>query len=55
MSYKQLSLAERYYIEVERKKKVSQSNIAESVGRSQGAISHELKRITHQFLKSDDG
>ena len=44
MSYKQLSLAERYYIEVEQKKKVSQSKIAESLGRSQGTISRELKR-----------
>ena len=44
MSYKHLSLAERYYIQVERKKKVSQSKIAEAVGRSQSTISRELKR-----------
>lgn len=44
MSYKHLSLAERYYIQVERKKKVPQSKIAEAIGRSQGTISRELKR-----------
>ena len=34
----------RYYIQVERKKKVSQSKIAEALGPSQGTISRELKR-----------
>jgi hypothetical protein len=34
-SCQHLSLAERYYIQVERKKKVSQSKIAQAAGRSQ--------------------
>lgn len=44
MRYKHLSLAERYYIQVEWKKKVSQNKIAEAIGRSQSTISRELKR-----------
>ena len=44
MRYKHLSLAERYYIQVEWKKKTPQSKIAEAIGRSQSTISRELKR-----------
>jgi len=44
MSYKHLSFAERYYIQVEGKKKVSQVKIAQAIGRSQSTISRELKR-----------
>ena len=48
MSYKHLSLEERHYIEIERKKGVSQNKIAKSLGRSQGNISRELGRNTGQ-------
>lgn len=41
MSYKNLSLEERHFIEIERKKGVSQNKIAKSLGRSQGNISRE--------------
>ena len=44
MSYAHLSLAERYYIEVEHKKGVRQEEIARSLGRSQSTISRELRR-----------
>lgn len=46
MSYKHLSLEERYYIKVERKAGRSMNKIAESLGRSQSNISRELKRNT---------
>ena len=46
MSYKHLSLEERHYIEKEKKKEISQNQIAKSLGRSQGSISRELKRNT---------
>lgn len=44
MSYEHISLTERHYIQVSRKEKMSQSKIAEVLGRSQGTISRELKR-----------
>jgi IS30 family transposase len=46
MSYKHLSLEERYYIKVERKAGRSINKIAESLDRSQSNISRELKRNT---------
>jgi IS30 family transposase len=46
MKYKHLSLEERYYIEIEQKKKVSINQIAKSMGRSQGTISREISRNT---------
>lgn len=44
MSYQHLSLAERYYIEIERKMKVSINQISKAPGRSQSSISRELQR-----------
>ena len=44
MSYKQLSLEERHYIEIEIKKGTFQRNIAEALGRNQSNISRELGR-----------
>jgi IS30 family transposase len=44
MAYNQLTLQERYYIEIEMKKGTSQNNIAKSLGRSQGTISKEISR-----------
>ena len=46
MSYLHLSLAERYYIEIELKMKVSINQIAKAMGRSQSTISRELHRNT---------
>ncbi len=46
MSYKHLSSAERYYIEIELKKKVSHNQIAEATGRSQSTVSREIRRNT---------
>lgn len=44
MSYKHLSLEERYYIELEHKKGTSQIEIARILGRNQSNISRELAR-----------
>lgn len=44
MSYKHLSSAERYYIEIELKKKVPHNQIAEAMGRSQSTVSREISR-----------
>lgn len=46
MSYQHLSLVERYYIEMSRKKKVSLNQIAKELGRSQSTISREIQRNT---------
>jgi len=46
MGYKHLSLAERHYIEIERKKGKSFNLIARALGRSQSTISREVKRNT---------
>lgn len=46
MSYQHLSLAERYYIEIERKMEVSVNQISKAMGRSQSTISRELLRNT---------
>ena len=48
MSYTHLNLAERYYIEIERKLGSSLNNIAAALGRSQSSVSRELKRNTGQ-------
>jgi len=48
MSYLHLSLAERYYIEIERKREVSINQIAKAMGRSQSTISREIRRNTGQ-------
>lgn len=48
MNYKQLSLAERYYIEIELKKKVSHNQIAKAIGRSQSTVTREIRRNTGQ-------
>lgn len=44
MSYQHLSLEERYYIEIEKKKGISGNKIAEALGRSQSSISREIAR-----------
>lgn len=44
MSYHHLSSAERYYIEIELKKKVSHNQIAKAIGRSQSTVSREISR-----------
>ena len=44
MAYNQLTLQERYYIEVEIKNGTSQKQIAKALGRSQGTISKEIAR-----------
>jgi len=44
MSYKHLSLEERYYIEIELKKDTSINQIAKALGRPQGTISKEIQR-----------
>lgn len=44
MSYQHLSLEQRYYIEVELKKGISQEKIADALGRSQPTISREIVR-----------
>lgn len=46
MGYKHLSLAERYYIQIERKLGKSCSQIACDLGRSASSISHEVRRNT---------
>lgn len=46
MSYKHLSLAERHYIELERKRGKSFTHIATILGRSQSTVSREVKRNT---------
>ncbi|WP_153305878.1 helix-turn-helix domain-containing protein, partial [Desulfogranum mediterraneum] len=46
MSYQHLSLAERHYIEMSRKKGVSRNQIAKDLGRSQSTISREILRNT---------
>ena len=46
MSYKHLSLVERHYIELERKRGKSFNDIAISLGRSQSTISREINRNT---------
>ena len=48
MSYHHLSLAERHYIEIERKAGKSMSLIGRALNRSQSSISRELKRTTGQ-------
>lgn len=44
MAYNQLTLQERYYIEIELKKGISQNKIAKALSRSQGSISKEIAR-----------
>ncbi len=44
MAYIQLTLQERYYIEIEMKNGTSQNKIAEALNRSQGTISKEIER-----------
>ena len=44
MAYNQLTLQERYYIEIEIKRGTSQNKIAKALNRSQGTISKELSR-----------
>lgn len=44
MAYNQLTLQERYYLEIEMKNGTSQNKIAEALGRSQGTISKEIAR-----------
>jgi IS30 family transposase len=44
MSYKHLSLSERYYIEIEKKAGRPMNKIAQALERSQSTISRELKR-----------
>jgi len=44
MSYKHISLEERYYIEIELKKDTSINKIAKALGRPQGTISKEIQR-----------
>jgi len=44
MAYHQLTLQERYYIEVEIRNGTSQKQIAKALGRSQGTISKEIAR-----------
>lgn len=46
MNYLHLSLAERYYIEIELKMKASINQIAKAMGRSQSTISREIQRNT---------
>jgi len=46
MSYTHLSLEERHYIEIERKKGVSLNRIGQSLGRRQSSISREIQRNT---------
>lgn len=48
MSYRHLSLAERHYIEVERKAGKSMNHIGQALNRSQSSISRELSRNTGQ-------
>ena len=46
MSYRHLSSAERYYIEIALKKKVPHNQIAQAIGRSQSTVSREIRRNT---------
>ena len=46
MAYHQLTLQERYYIEIEIKNGTSQNKIAKALNRSQGTISKEIARNT---------
>jgi IS30 family transposase len=46
MSYQHLSLAERYYIEIELKMKIPINQIAKAMGRSQSTLSREINRNT---------
>lgn len=48
MSYQHLSSEERYYIEIERKKGKSFTNIGEYLDRAPSTISREVKRNTGQ-------
>ena len=48
MSYEHLSLAERYYIEIERKAGTSLNKISEALGHSQSTLSREISRNTGQ-------
>ena len=48
MSCKHPSSAERYYIEIELKKKVSHNQTAQATGRSQSTVSREIRRNTVQ-------
>ncbi len=48
MSYGHLSLAERHYIEIERKAGTSMNQIAKALGRSQSTLSREISRNTGQ-------
>lgn len=48
MSYTHLSLAERYYIEIERKAGTSINQMAKALGRSQSTLSREIRRNTGQ-------
>lgn len=48
MSYVHLSLAERHYIEIERKAGTSMSRMAKALGRSQSSISREISRNSGQ-------
>ncbi len=48
MSYVHLSLAERHYIEIERKAGTSMNEIAKALGRSQSTLSREISRNTGQ-------
>jgi len=44
MSYKHLSLEERYYIEVSMEKEMTLSEISNDLGRSQSTITREISR-----------
>jgi len=46
MTYQHLSLAERYYIEMNRKKEVSHNQIVKDLGRPQSTIFREIHRNT---------
>ena len=46
MSYQHLSLVERHYIEMSKKKEVSHNQIAKDLGRSQSSITREIQRNT---------
>ncbi|MCP4409196.1 MAG: IS30 family transposase, partial [Gammaproteobacteria bacterium] len=48
MSYHHLSLAERHYIEIERRAGTSMNDIAKALGRSQSTLSREISRNTGQ-------
>jgi IS30 family transposase len=48
MSYTHLSLAERHYIEIERKTGTAMNRIAKALGRSQSTLSREISRNTGQ-------